>query len=248
LTRDTWQGNEYRPRSYNKWGYVEGNPIILTDHRGHDIDCSPLWDYACWNEKNGFELEAARYSNPWTGPAQDQKTSAYGQRAFLKYLEVSAIKCYVSTMDVLAATSHAEYGNLDGGLKLLSLEALGRQFYHACGSKGECKNLQLWVFLGAQQGWYSKSAATLISYMQNPKARLDAEIIRDTHIWRDGKVWNQPWVTGNLSLYKQNTQDLILNANQGVAFTNYLRLDKTQPDPFLIFTPGQASYWQGVDG
>jgi len=34
LTRDTWSGNANEPLSLNKWGYVEGNPINLTDPSG----------------------------------------------------------------------------------------------------------------------------------------------------------------------------------------------------------------------
>jgi len=35
LSRDTWNGNYNRPLSLNRWGYVEGNPINLTDASGH---------------------------------------------------------------------------------------------------------------------------------------------------------------------------------------------------------------------
>jgi RHS repeat-associated protein len=34
LTRDTWSGNANRPLSFNRWGYVEGNPVNLTDPTG----------------------------------------------------------------------------------------------------------------------------------------------------------------------------------------------------------------------
>ncbi|MDP1624667.1 MAG: RHS repeat-associated core domain-containing protein [bacterium] len=35
LTRDTWSGDVNRPLSLNRWMYVEGNPVNLTDPSGH---------------------------------------------------------------------------------------------------------------------------------------------------------------------------------------------------------------------
>ena len=34
LTRDTWEGNNTRPLSYNRWNYVEGNPVNRVDPSG----------------------------------------------------------------------------------------------------------------------------------------------------------------------------------------------------------------------
>ncbi len=39
LSRDTWHGDYNRPLSLNRWGYVEGNPVILVDPTGHN----PWW-------------------------------------------------------------------------------------------------------------------------------------------------------------------------------------------------------------
>ena|GEM_PF-6452637 len=36
LTKDTWMGDYNNPLSLNRWMYVEGNPINLTDPSGHD--------------------------------------------------------------------------------------------------------------------------------------------------------------------------------------------------------------------
>jgi len=36
LSKDTWQGDYIRPRSFNGWSYVEGNPILLTDSSGRE--------------------------------------------------------------------------------------------------------------------------------------------------------------------------------------------------------------------
>jgi hypothetical protein len=44
LTRDTWSGNYSEPLSFNRWNYVEGNPISYIDPLGH------------WEILPGFEL------------------------------------------------------------------------------------------------------------------------------------------------------------------------------------------------
>jgi RHS repeat-associated protein len=35
LTRDTWQGNEQQPASYNKWLFTYANPVNLSDPTGY---------------------------------------------------------------------------------------------------------------------------------------------------------------------------------------------------------------------
>jgi hypothetical protein len=41
LTKDTWAGNANLPLSFNKWSYVEGNPINYSDPTGNfDISCN----------------------------------------------------------------------------------------------------------------------------------------------------------------------------------------------------------------
>ena len=35
LTKDTWQGNIYKPISYNKWTYANNNPLYYTDPSGN---------------------------------------------------------------------------------------------------------------------------------------------------------------------------------------------------------------------
>ena len=39
ITKDSWQGDDNRPASYNAWLYVYANPVNFTDPSGHD----PWW-------------------------------------------------------------------------------------------------------------------------------------------------------------------------------------------------------------
>ncbi len=47
-SRDTWSGDVMRPLSLNRWGYVEGNPVNLTDPTGKGP----------WSVNNGEEITA----------------------------------------------------------------------------------------------------------------------------------------------------------------------------------------------
>ncbi len=46
-SRDTWGGDANSPMSMNRWGYVEGNPVNLTDPSGYHPDCDK--DYPALN-------------------------------------------------------------------------------------------------------------------------------------------------------------------------------------------------------
>jgi RHS repeat-associated protein len=55
LTRDTWRGDYNRPLSLNRWSYVEGNPINLTDPSGYgpihfSVIVRYAIDYGFWPE------------------------------------------------------------------------------------------------------------------------------------------------------------------------------------------------------
>ncbi|MEK6754217.1 MAG: RHS repeat-associated core domain-containing protein [Chloroflexota bacterium] len=54
-SRDTWGGDVNRPLSLNRWGYVEGNPVNLTDPSGHDS----AWEN-CTERNNPVCMEKVR--------------------------------------------------------------------------------------------------------------------------------------------------------------------------------------------
>ncbi len=44
-SRDTWEGNDNIPMSFNLWNYVQSNPVNYTDPSGHDKCLSGEFDY-----------------------------------------------------------------------------------------------------------------------------------------------------------------------------------------------------------
>lgn len=65
LTRDTWSGNANRPLSLNRWGYVEGNPINLTDPSGKCVFWPPSWN-AGKVESKIYHLSKLNWLNTYT--------------------------------------------------------------------------------------------------------------------------------------------------------------------------------------
>ncbi len=67
ISRDTWGGDTNSPMSFNRWMYVEGNPINLTDTSGHNPSSGPnpcegkpdyKICYARWVIDNGGKLSS----------------------------------------------------------------------------------------------------------------------------------------------------------------------------------------------
>ncbi len=65
-SRDTWEGDANRPLSFNRWNYVEGNPINLIDPTGNKPPppdkrppTCPIGDWDCEAVKNVWALKSA---------------------------------------------------------------------------------------------------------------------------------------------------------------------------------------------
>ena len=48
LTKDSWQGDYNKPLSLNRWGYVEGNPVIRVDPTGMCYTDTRPWTRGFW--------------------------------------------------------------------------------------------------------------------------------------------------------------------------------------------------------
>jgi RHS repeat-associated protein len=66
LTKDTWRGNSNRPMSFNKWMYVEGNPINRVDPSG-----------MCYTNRNIFS--SGYWARFWESPILGPCSSSTGQ-------------------------------------------------------------------------------------------------------------------------------------------------------------------------
>ena len=45
MTRDTWDGNDNQPMTFNRWNYTNANPVNRTDPTGHGPieECALFW-------------------------------------------------------------------------------------------------------------------------------------------------------------------------------------------------------------
>ena len=66
LTRDTWGGSNRRPLSFNRWGYVEGNPVNLTDATGYAPN-EGVGDFCPWDPTTSCTMDEiiARIMGPF---------------------------------------------------------------------------------------------------------------------------------------------------------------------------------------
>ena len=95
--RDAWGGDYEQPLTLNKWIYVGGNPIMLTDPSG---ECPPCWlliflGLALTGCSGGPTPEPVSVYNPWPSPLPDEINPVIGPVAvcalylLLKALELS---------------------------------------------------------------------------------------------------------------------------------------------------------------
>ena len=64
LTRDTWSGDANRPLSFNRWGYVEGNPVSFFDPTGKNpvtLEGLGIYFTGSWTSENQeYVIQAVR--------------------------------------------------------------------------------------------------------------------------------------------------------------------------------------------
>ncbi len=99
---------------------------------------------------------------------------------------------------------------------MFALEAMARQFYYWCGAEGACGGHQLWLFLGAHQGWYNKDAKYLYASLPDILTSM-GQYAR--------MIINQPMLSDNPS-----QSELMRNWRSGLP--TYPGEDRYRPVPF----------------
>jgi hypothetical protein len=191
--------------------------------------------------KQPLDLDAAQNATPWIGPDVDPTTGARGKAAYEKYLSVLNVlgKTYLTLLEILATVAYNEFGSTVRQDYLYSEEALGRQLFQWCDSKGICVGDRLWQFLGSLEGWYGKSADTLAANISNNAGIKTAKRIF-TSSWQSGKVKTRPFVFGNTSMYPK-TERSIFDAGQGT--TEKKSFVVIEALKYIVWSPEQKSYW-----
>jgi hypothetical protein len=190
--------------------------------------------------------DVASRSNNMEGKGNDNHTDAHVEHAQTIYGEVFCVsgRTYLTIEELLTILSQKEFGTVPGADYGYSEEALGRQFYYWCGSDGLCQGDQLWQFLGSLEAWYGNTPSELFSYIVNERGVDTAErILNQEPSWKTGNQWNRPFVFGNLSMYP-DAVNAIIAAGQGIGAGASWVLRTDQPNPFIVWTPEQRSYWK----
>jgi len=67
MSRDTWGGDANRPGSFNRWNYVEANPVNLRDPSGNMPDYCTHVSAEYWNSMPGCPGFGTQFTCSWIG-------------------------------------------------------------------------------------------------------------------------------------------------------------------------------------
>ena len=258
ISPDTLIPNAGKPADWDRYTYASNSPIVYSDPNGHCYNrdsngnltarCQAYWERYTQTIDTLLKSDAFLLADEWQGPADDTHTKAHGKAAQDKYLEVLNFsgKGKISSQELLSTVAFNEFGTLTGSDYLLAEEALGRQWYFWCGSDGICTGDQIWQFLGSLEGWYNKPADRIIDGLSISTGNATAQRINSTESWKNGPQAGRPFAFGNLSMYPNARNEIIL-AEQGWGQAQSAVLMVNQLDPFVVWTPEQRDHWLKVE-
>ena len=214
-------------KSYDRFTYVNYNPIKYIDPSGHCISNSGVrmgeYPYGTSGLCSDYIIKKPSTSNTTDNkkstnitldsPNDECSKNPFCVAAYDTYSQLTKEKgSKVTVPEILKMTATAEYYSYiyyqnAGNLRSLAQEALARQFYFYCGPEDNaCTDNQIYMFLAGFEPWWS-TANTPVERTSNLKKlytdntykdELEIDIVEQ--IYNYGYASEKGWVTG----YKWN--------------------------------------------
>lgn len=194
------------PQSWDRYAYVNNNPVRYSDPSGR-------WEFEGFPSDPYWSKEKITYLIP--KPGETCKGDCYD--AYLTYKSVASEMGHIPTLEnLLYMTADTEYASLVGypGIRKWGQEGLARNYYEACFSDSisGCQGDQIYKFLSGYEPWSDRldrehnkktpieRAHYLIDTLGYNKDWLKQDVnqILDYNgakklNWTDGKYINEPW-------------------------------------------------------
>ncbi|MEZ4510378.1 MAG: RHS repeat-associated core domain-containing protein [Chloroflexota bacterium] len=251
------------PQSLNRYSYVRNSPVNLVDPSGH-VDCKLLDSERDSQSCQSGKTNAGTSSSACKVCGSSSQYGAMGA-AYDVFAELEKeLGRAVTYEEVLALVAYHEFGSLEIQEEYdVALEAMGRQFYNACGETGICQGAELWQFLGSQQGWYQGNGKSFAAELTDgtvtaqdfagaqrvlnqpayhAATATDAEKRAN---WRSSdQVGGVPFKYGNYSMFPMQVRPLLADEGRGIYGNGATTIYFNHPDSqYTVMTITQYNYW-----
>ena len=249
------------PQSYDRFSYVQNNPLSFRDPTGHLLCSEVPWEEDCDENSDGQVTSVARRGG----------LTGWGEHMLELFLEYRRTPGWWNqdgdfTLEkILGLTLYYEFADTPSDGVAPFTEAAGRKISWWCQENG-CSNDMAAVlnYIGTRQvmrdrynDWKYEDAnlkdVTKESYRPGTYgvAIGMAQNALNNPAWQSGEVgYNIPWDWGNLSMFPADVRAVMANIDEFSLAVNAViyRYGDNPNTAFVIFSYNQEKYWKSGSG